>query len=320
MYNLIRFFNQNKKNIIRIILIIVFILLLIQGLNFLAKNNFFKKRYVKKNQYDNVELNENTLISKDSVISGKEVDKAKLKSATDIINLFFDYCNSQNIEAAYDMLTDECKEEMYPSIEEFKRIYYDSLFDDGNKTITIENWFDGTYQVRITGDILSSGKLDGNQTKQDYVTVVEQNNEYKLNINNYVGRVKPKTQTTIYDNVDVTVDKIDTYMDYEIYTISVKNNTKNSILLDTGENTKSIYLLDKNNVKYYFYSNEILKNKLIIQSQYSNSLKIKFASPYSSTKKIKSIVFSRFVSNYDKYKNIDNKEDYSEFELCKVNV
>ena len=135
-----------------------------------------------------------------------------------------------------------------------------------------------------------------------------------------MGRVKPKTQTTIYDNVDVTVDKIDTYMDYEIYTISVKNNTKNSILLDTGENTKSIYLLDKNNVKYYFYSNEILKNKLIIQSQYSNSLKIKFASPYSSTKKIKSIVFSRFVSNYDKYKNIDNKEDYSEFELCKVNV
>jgi len=99
-------------------------------------------------------------------------------------------------------------------------------------------------------------------------------------------------------------------MDYEIYTISVKNNTENSILLDTGESTKSVYLLDKNNAKSYFYSNEILKNKLIIQSKYTNKLKIKFASPYSSTKSLKSMVFSKFVLNYEEYQNTEDKSNY----------
>ena len=162
----------------------------------------------------------------------------------------------------------------------------------------------------MTGDILSTGKIDGNQTKQDYVTIVEKDGDYKININNYVGRTKPQDKTTSYKNVDITIDEINTYMDYETYTISVKNNTENSILLDTGESTKSVYLLDKNNAKSYFYSNEILKNKLIIQSKYTNKLKIKFASPYSSTKSLKSMVFSKFVLNYEEYQNTEDKSNY----------
>lgn len=48
---------------------------------------------------------------------------------------------------------------MYPTIDEFKRIYYNDLFSEGKRTYTIENWFGDTYQVRMTGDILSNEKL-----------------------------------------------------------------------------------------------------------------------------------------------------------------
>ena len=254
--------------------------------------------------------NNKSIVSNKSAVSGASISEKKLKKDTDVIDNFFKYCNEGNIENAYNLLTDECKEEMYPTIDEFKRIYYNDLFSEGKRTYTIENWFGDTYQVRMTGDILSTGKIDGNQTKQDYVTIVEKDGDYKININNYVGRTKPQDKTTSYKNVDITIDEINTYMDYETYTISVKNNTENSILLDTGESTKSVYLLDKNNAKSYFYSNEILKNKLIIQSKYTNKLKIKFASPYSSTKSLKSMVFSKFVLNYEEYQNTEDKSNY----------
>lgn len=308
MNRIIRYFNQNRKKVFVIIIIIVFLFGILQLLNYFAKNE--KEVTKDTSSINSVTQNNKSIVSNKSAVSGASISEKKLKKDTDVIDNFFKYCNEGNIENAYNLLTDECKEEMYPTIDEFKRIYYNDLFSEGKRTYTIENWFGDTYQVRMTGDILSTGKIDGNQTKQDNVTIVEKDGDYKININNYVGRTKPQDKTTSYKNVDITIDEINTYMDYETYTISVKNNTENSILLDTGESTKSVYLLDKNNAKSYFYSNEILKNKLIIQSKYTNKLKIKFASPYSSTKSLKSMVFSKFVLNYEEYQNTEDKSNY----------
>lgn len=318
MNKIIRYFNQNRKKVFIIIIIIVFLFGLLQLLNFFAKNN--KNETINISGTNPVVQSNKSVVSEKSAVSGTNVPETKLKSETEIIDSFFKYCNDGDIENAYNLLTDECKEEMYPTIDEFKRIYFYDLFSDGKRTYTVENWFGSTYQVRITGDILSTGKLDENQTKQDYITIVKKGSDYKLNINSYVGRTSPKDKTTTYNNVDITIDQIDTYMDYETYTISVKNNTENSILLDTDESTKSVYLLDKNNAKYYFFNNEVLKNKLVVQSKYTNKLKIKFASTYSSTKKINSIIFSKFVLNYDDYKRVENKENYEGIKTFRVNV
>lgn len=318
MNKIIRYFNQNRKKVFIIIIIIVFLFGLLQLLNFFAKNN--KNETINISGTNPVVQSNKSVVSEKSAVSGTNVPETKLKSETEIIDSFFKYCNDGDIENAYNLLTDECKEEMYPTIDEFKRIYFYDLFSDGKRTYTVENWFGSTYQVRITGDILSTGKLDENQTKQDYITIVKKGSDYKLNINSYVGRTSPKDKTTTYNNVDITIDQIDTYMDYETYTISVKNNTENSILLDTDESTKSVYLLDKNNAKYYFFNNEVLKNKLVVQSKYTNKLKIKFASTYSSIKKIKSIIFSKFVLNYDDYKKVENKENYEGIKTFRVNV
>lgn len=318
MNKIIRYFNQNRKKVFIIIIIIVFLFGLLQLLNFFAKNN--KNETINISGTNPVVQSNKSVVSEKSAVSGTNVPETKLKSETEIIDSFFKYCNDGDIENAYNLLTDECKEEMYPTIDEFKRIYFYDLFSDGKRTYTVENWFGSTYQVRITGDILSTGKLDENQTKQDYITIVKKGSDYKLNINSYVGRTSPKDKTTTYNNVDITIDQIDTFMDYETYTISVKNNTENSILLDTDESTKSVYLLDKNNAKYYFFNNEVLKNKLVVQSKYTNKLKIKFASTYSSTKKIKSIIFSKFVLNYDDYKKVENKENYEGIKTFRVNV
>lgn len=317
MYKLIRFYNQNRKKIIKIILIIVLILVIIQLLNNISKNKSnntnFETNISSNNEYSQ------QLISDKSAISGGKISSDELQNDVAVIDKFIKYCNKQDINSAYELLTDECKEEMFPTVEDFDNIYYSKVFGGEKKTYTVENWTGDIYQVRITGDILSTGKLDNTETKQDYITIVDKDSEYKLNINNYIGRTNVD-KTTLYEDVEINVISKDTYMDYEIYNFSISNNSENTVMLDTGDNAKSVYLLDSKDVKYYFYGNEISNNRLIIQSKYKNNIEIKFMNSYSSSRKIKYLIFSRLVLNYDEYKNLENKSDYSDLYEFKVEV
>lgn len=316
MYNLIRFFNQNRKKIITVILIIVFIIAVIQILNFISKQQ-------KTSDFENIIIkNENygdEVVSSKSPITGKSVPEDELKSASDVIKQFIEYCNNSNVESAYSLLTNECKEEMYPTLNDFNNIYFKYTFGGEKKTYTIENWIDNVYQVRITGDILSTGKIDNATTKQDYITIVEENNELKLNINKYVGRSNPDKVTEI-DNIKFTITQVDTYMDYKEYNLLIENNSSNDILLDTSNDTKSIYLIDRNDKKTYFLSSEITPNQFVVQSKYKTNLKIKFAYEFASNNSLKNIVFSKSILNYDEYRKLDNKEQFNDFQELKIKI
>lgn len=320
MNRMIRFYNQNRKKIFVIGIIIVFLFILLQ-----LFNNILKER--DENAKSNINIikntnkieNENVLISDKSISNGKRLSDSKLNEDIDIIKKFIEFCNNKEFEEAYDLLTDECKEEMFSNLNDFVNIYYTSLFNGEEKNYTIENWSSNTYQVNFIGDILSTGKVDEVKNKQDYITIVNQgNNEYKININNYIGRTNINRQTE-RENIKINIESKDTYNDYEIYNISVENNTNNTILLDTGDNPKSVYLLDDKDMKYYFYNNEIVQNKLIIKDGLKSKLKIKFYNSYSSTRSIEQLVFSKMILNYNEYKELEDKTQY-DFYVFKAKV
>ena len=259
------------------------------------------------------------MISDKSISNGKRLSDSKLNEDIDIIKKFIEFCNNKEFEEAYDLLTDECKEEMFSNLNDFVNIYYTSLFNGEEKNYTIENWSSNTYQVNFIGDILSTGKVDEVKNKQDYITIVNQgNNEYKININNYIGRTNINRQTE-HENIKINIESKDTYNDYEIYNISVENNTNNIVLLDTGDNPKSVYLLDDKDMKYYFYNNEIVQNKLIIKDGLKSKLKVKFYNSYSSTRSIEQLIFSKVILNYNEYKELEDKTQYN-FYVFKANV
>lgn len=314
MYKLIRFYNQNRNQIIKIILIIVFILGIIQLLNYLVSRNGSNNN-IQANMINNNNMRQE-IASNKSLVTGQTLPTTSLKSDNEVIKNFVEACNKGDIDTAYNFLTEECKENMFPTIDDFERIYYSYIFNS-YQTYTLENWSGDIYQIKYTEDILNTGNLNST-TKQDYITIINKNGEKKLNINNYIGR-ENLNKTTEQANIKITITSIDTFMDYEIYNLSIENNSKNDILLDTSDDVKSIYLLDNKEMKYYFFSNEIVDNKLLIKSNFVNSLQIKFASSYSSSKKINNVVFSKMVLNYDEYKNFSNKKEYS-FYKFRVNV
>ena len=122
-----------------------------------------------------------------------------------------------------------------------------------------------TYKIRIISDLLATGKK-AEDTRQDYVTIKKVNGEEKLNINSYVGQ-KEIQQTTEKDNIIMEVLNKNTYMQYEEYTIKVTNNKESDIILDTRTEAKTLYLQDKNGMKYSSYSHELTKPMLTIPSR-----------------------------------------------------
>lgn len=300
MHKLRKFFYDNKNKITKIGAFIIFLFIILQLLNKLAqiKNKESIENVAASNttNANNITQNDNKgLISNKSAVNGSEVSKENLKNATDTIYKFVDYCNKHEIEKAYNLITEECKQQMYPILDAFKNAYYGDVFNGKQRTCTIENWVGDIYKVRMGEDILSTGKNTG-YAKEDYITIKKVDNEYKLNINNYIGTTKIE-KTTTKDNITMEVLNKNTYKDFEEYTIKVTNKTNGIIKLDTTTSTKTTYIEDSNGRQYSYYSNELTDETLTFQRGQTAEVTIKFYSPYISTKSIKAIVFSNIIFN-----------------------
>lgn len=294
--NLIRYYNQNRKKIWGILIIIFSAFILLQLVNYIYKINNGNKSIAVNNTKSEINTNTTVLTTNKSVVTGESVSSEQLQSDTVIIDNFLYYCNNKELQKAYDLLTDECKKQMYNTLEVFKQAYYDDVFEGKNKTTTVENWINNTYKVKITDDILATGRSSNGYSKQDYITVVKVDDEYKLNINNYVGYMQIN-KTTNQDDISMKVVSKNTYMEYEEYTINVTNNTNGSILLDSKTDVNSLYLQDSKKVKYSFYGHELTEPMLTIASGQTKVVTIKFYSSYVSTKTIKYVIFSDLSLN-----------------------
>ena len=318
MYKLIRFYNQNKKKVWTIILIIVFVLGGIQLLNFWAKTN----SNINLKQVDNILNNNNnsyeSLTSDKSAISGQSVSSKKLKTDTDIINEFVNYCNEVDIESAYNLLTDECKEVMFPNIENFTNIYYNNVFNT-YRTISIQNWSGNIYKVKFSSKVSSVEDLDYTDTKQDYITVIENNGEIKLNVNSYIERRKIDKEVEV-GNIVVKIENIDIYMDSTVCTFDVKNNSYRTILLDSFSNIESMYIEDSKGVQYPAYTHEISQESLNFGISQRKKINIKYYSRYSSSKDMNKIVFSNVISDYERYNSLKDKTKYGKYLNIEIEI
>lgn len=303
MNKLIRWYNQNRVFVWIAVIIIALILAIIQILNSLVGEENAQKR--NNLILGNSSTNDSTTISKPntSVITGDNIPEESSKTNEAIIKQFVEYCNNGEIENAYNMLTDECKTNIYPSLEYFNVNYYQKVFYM-ERMYKLENWYSEsklhTYYITYTEDVLATGNLNSADNKADYITVARDKNEYKLNISSYVGR-DILGKTVHRDGVSITINFLDFYMDYTIANISVKNNSNATICVDTKENTQKTYLYGENNIKYTSLLNETANEQLIVKKGMTNKLNIKFNKIYNTEREIKGIIFSDIVLNYEEY-------------------
>lgn len=316
MHKILSFYNSNRRVIWIAILAIAFTIILLQTLN-----NDAKKRNSEINTNDEINSSSNTTIYPNnqedflsSNYNSEKIQDEKLK----LISAFLEKCNNGKIKEAYDLLSTDCKEEMFPVLEKFKNDYTDLVFNTA-KTYDIKLWMAGKYsiyKISIYENALATGVVNNNAI-DSYYTVVEENNDYKININNLIAKEELNTENS-NDYVRINVISRKIYIDYEEYEIKITNNTQKTILMDGYRKNNSMYLQDSVGGKKTAYTNEIPERLLIINPLLSITRTIKFNKSYTEKISSKGITFEDIILDYDEYKKQENKQEYSN--VSNINV
>lgn len=302
MHKLLRFYNQNRIKIWVVILGIIFILLVIQIFDSVARSN--REEQNRKILENEITVNNDVSyeIQSESIISDEDVPKLYREDFGNVIDNFFTYCIQHEPRKAYNLLSQETIDTLYPTVEIFEDLYYKEKFE-GNKDFSFQSWITSgnlyIYQIKIFDNILATGRA--NETYyEDYVTIVPEDGEYKLNINNLIG-LKNIYQTYSSDGIDIRVKKAQTFMSYEIYTFDITNNTDNVILIDSREKTDSVYLVDKVNNRYSALLYENSEEELVLQPGEKKEISIKFSDVYREGIVIEQIYWTDIILNYETY-------------------
>lgn len=304
MNKIIRFYNQNRKLFWAIIISFVLGFGILQSLN---KN--YKE--TNKNGEKNNEINIITTTKQDknySVVSNKEITETENENAELIIKQFIEFCNNKDIQNAYKMLSEDCKKELYPTIEDFNKSYISSIFEQ-SKMYEMQLWkVNGnvyTYSIKFTEDILATGNANGEYI-QEYYTIIKEQEEYSLNINDFIFKENINIEKE-QENVKFTILEKSVYNEYEEYVIQVKNLTSANICIDKKESTKTVFIKTSKDLKYYANLYEISNNSLILKPGEKDTYKIKFEKGYRDNEITKTVNFYNIVLNYnlDSEKNIE---------------
>ena len=159
MEKLMRFYNQNKKAIFKYLGIIIVGYGLLQIINLYYKNKGIE-------DYNNV-IN-NAVVSEKNEVNTNNSNVIVENKTT--VEKFIYYCKNENVEEAYNMLSNETKEKTkYSSIEKFKENFIINFLEKGsNYSLNKMSNYSNTYVIEIyDGDMLSTG--NANSINKKYI-------------------------------------------------------------------------------------------------------------------------------------------------------
>ena len=315
MEGFMHWYNLHRKTIWTIIGVAVLIFVMINVINSSLKQKEQTRNTVSINT---IKMNSISMDSDTSPITGDQITNNQKNTVT-VIDNFATYCNNGDIESAYNLLSSDCKEQMYQTKEDFRTIYYDPVFGGIKREITVENWVGNIYKVKFAENALATGKFDQSNITQDYITIVKENGQTKLNINSYIGK-QQINRIQEADNVKIKVVEANTYFDYQSFTFEITNNRDTPILINDPNIDSTMYIEDKNETHYQAYTHELAETDTKIPAGRTQTVTIKYYSRYSSNKVIKYTAFDRIVLNYSAYSHYTNIGAYKDYGSIKIEI
>lgn len=300
MHKLLKYYNQNRIKVWTIVLAIVLGYLLLQVLN-----NFIGEQNMNTNEENNNDQETTSNVvsyrnESESIITGGSVSSVYSNEIGEFINQFFTYCVNHEPQRAYNMVSNDTKQELYQTEELFEENYYENKFS-GNKQFSFQSWSRSDnlyiYQVRIFDNMLATGQTSDNYI-EDYVTVTVEAGNYKINLNSYLGRENVNLKQED-ENLSVQVVRVDRYLDYEIYTLDIQNKTNTDILLDARRDTNSCYVVDNLGNKFEALLYENTDEDLEFEPNEMKTIQIKFSDAYREGLEIRTINFTDIVNSFE---------------------
>lgn len=316
MLNIVRLYNQNRRIVWLAVIIAIFCIAIISLINkaYQEQSQINMEKVVQelaKNSESNKEKVSDIVDYKKAAVpltSGENVHSSVRDEIQGVLEQFIRCITSHQIQEAYSLLTRECKEIEYPSVENFAQSY---CSDVNGKTYDFQLWTSANstyiYQVKFLDDLLSSGRDTSKNYLQDYITVIKQNGEYRLNVNKLI-KMTQLNRTTESHDIKFTLKKVETYLDYEYYEIEIANDSQKDIILDSREQDNSVYVQNSDGLKIRSLLYENKEEDLRVDSNETKTIKIKFNNTYNGEKAIKCVGFSNVIYDKEAYQEDTEKK------------
>lgn len=287
--NIIDFFKKHGKKII----IILFVWAIILTINYFVG---------KIEETPEIQTNYNP---HESVMENGSVPTNLQEPIEQLIGQFVENCNNKDYEAAYNLLTEDCKNNIYPDIELFKQ-YVNSVFPN-KKIYNIQNFSNKDeiyiYTVNILNDILATGlnnEEDENVYSEKYV-VIEENGQLKLSIRQYIGR---QNLTYIYEDeyMKIKIESVDIKYDNIVYNLNITNKSENYIVYSDYSVDYEIALDTSEGLKRR--ADEVLE-PITLDKLETKNFSVKFTIFYDEDTQIEDMLFDyiRIYKNDEDYEN-----------------
>ena len=209
------------------------------------------------------------------------------------------------------MLTQECKNAMFPTVEDFENIYIKNMFKT-EKEYDFGKWYTNgnktTYIVTLYENMLATGNSDN--IAQEYFTLIQKDDgNYEINVNSYIYGENRNIETT-ERNITFKIGQVDVYNEYEEAQIIVTNNTSKKICLTGNKYNKNIYLENTSGTIYSSIYSEFDNDEIVIQPNTTRNFKVRFNKTYGLNNKSTQLVLSDVILDYDGYLKAEDKTNY----------
>ena len=257
------------------------------------------------------------------VLSTNNIQRTQAQENVQAISEFITHANNGRVEDAYNMLSEETRQMHFSTVQEFQRNYVNRIFTQ-NRMYEIVLWASErnlhTYRVTFMEDILASGNIGNTNRITDYITVIRNSDgELSLNLNSYIGR-RQITQTGRREGIEITVLYADIFMDYQTYTIEVSNTSNRLILLNNKTDVNTMFLQDNNENRYTARLHEIDDADLVIGTNITRRLTIRFNKVYGTQREIRSIWFTNIIMDLNQYMEDGRSTENVRLENIAINI
>lgn len=276
----IDFWKKNKKIILICLIIFLIVIIINNILKRLPKDNFTPSISYKPHI---------------SVVNDKEVPEKYQKPIENLVDTYFNYCNNKEYDKAYDLLSEECKNAIFPDLDSFKQ-YVDLVFGDRKKVYTLQNYsiVDNVYiyDLKITNDYMADGTSNGYETYYEKVVLTEENGTFKLAVKKFISQNNPKISV---EDEYMRVEILEKNVNYDKITYKLKVTNKlddkyiviadgkqnNEVRLDLGvrkdapDNVITGFVINPGSFRYQeLQFSELYDNELEIKAIYFGAVRI----------------------------------------------
>ena len=238
-----------------------------------------------------------------SVLDSQEstVPKKVATEFEDFIADYIGYCNNRNYVAAWNLISEDCKENFFGNSYNLFVQYVQQKFDGNTKRYAIQNYsnVDGKYiyNVKIFDDFLATGLTNQKYTFQEekLVASYDEDKNVVFSVGNYMGSQKLNYMGS-NDYLIVKVSEVIEKYSFAIYKVNFVNRTNNTIVIKDGLSGRwEVGLALKNDVRYALDDTNI-----VLAPGESKTVVLSFEKFFDSSEAPEGLVFNavRVMDNY----------------------